>query len=71
MEKSRECWVAVNKNGFIVLFTKEPKRNIEAGKWEGNLYADSVIYNIMKDIVKKGKMTWESEPEYFSFENKI
>ena len=70
MEKSRECWLAVNKNGFIGCFVKQPKRNIETGKWEGEFYLDSVVYNIMKDIVAKANMTWENEPEFFSFENK-
>ncbi len=30
--KSRECWVAVNKNGFISLFVKQPTRNEKTGK---------------------------------------
>ena len=68
--KSRECWVAVNKNGFISLFVKQPTRNEKTGKWECELYLDSVVYNIMKDIITKSNFNWENEPEFFSFENK-
>ena len=67
---SRKCWVAVNKNGFICLFTDTPKRNTDTGRWEGNLYVDSVIYKIVKDLVNKVCMSWNNEPEFFEFSNK-
>lgn len=70
MEKKpikNKCWAAVNKSGFVVLFTDEPKRNEETGKWEGNLYVNSVVYAAIKDIFEKASWNWEKEAEYFEF----
>lgn len=67
--KSRKCWIAVNKNGFICTFTDQPIRNEETGKWNGNYYVDSIIYKIIKDLVIKSKMNWNNEPEFFEFTN--
>lgn len=69
MKQERECWLAVNRNGFIGLYTKMPVRNEKTGKWEGELYCDSVVYKIMEDLVAKANVTWENDPEYFSFGN--
>ena len=68
--KSKKFWAAVNKNGFIGMFTEQPSRNIETGKWEGSIYLNSVFYKAIKDLFTKAKFTWEREPEYFEFETK-
>lgn len=71
MEKpiTNKCWAAVNKNGFLVLFTEQPKRNAETGKWEGPMYVNSVLYKAIKEIFDKVKFNWEKEAEYFEFKN--
>ena len=65
-----KCWAAVNKNGFIVLFTNQPKRNIDSGQWEGELYVNSIVYKAIKDLFEKVNFSWEKEAEYFEFGNK-
>lgn len=65
--KSLKCWAAVNKNGFLSLFIEQPKRNSEKGKWEGNLYINSVAYKAIKELFDKVSFNWEKEPEYFEF----
>lgn len=65
---SIKCWAGVNKNGFLCLFSEQPKRNINTGKWEGLFYVNSVIYKIIKDLFDKVNFNWEREPEYFEFE---
>ena len=70
MEKkdvSIKCWAAVNKNGFISLFTDQPQRNTDTGKWEGNLYLNSVIYKMIVDLFEKANFSWMNDPEYFEF----
>jgi hypothetical protein len=62
-----KCWAAVNKNGFLVLFTEQPKRNEKTCKWEGNLYVNSVLYKTIKELFDKVNFNWEKEPEYFEF----
>lgn len=66
-KKSIKCWAGINKNGFLVLFTQEPKRNVETGKWEGEFYLNSVIYKIIKDLFENTVRTWENDAEYFEF----
>jgi len=71
MSSSRKCWVAVNKDGFISMFTDVPVRNNNTGKWEGTYYLDSFIYGIVKDMITKVNMKWDNEPEFFEFGPKI
>lgn len=63
-------YAAVNRNGFLMLFTKEPKRNNETGKWDGEPYVNSAIHKMLLPLVEKANMNWENEPEYFEFEVK-
>ena len=57
-------WFAVNKNGFVGLYSDEPKRNKDIGKWESKLpFINSVIYEQIIDLVQKTSMTWDKEPE--------
>ena len=67
---TNKCWAAVNKNGFMTLFTDQPTRNTAAGKWEGNMYVNSVAYKAIKDLFEKVNFSWEREPEYFEFGKK-
>ena len=69
-KQSIKCWAAINKNGFLVLFENEPKRNEVVGKWEGKLYVNSLVYNALKDLVERANLSWNNEPEYFEFEPK-
>lgn len=65
-----KTWAGVNKNGFLMLFTKEPKRNTETNKWEGEPYVNSVIYKMLTNLVEKAGMNWDNDAEYFEFEIK-
>ena len=65
-----KTWAAVNKNGFLLLFTNEPTRNDNTGKWEGELYVNSAIHKMLGPLVEQANMSWENDPEYFEFEIK-
>ena len=65
-----KCWAAINRNGFICLFTDKPQRNKEIGKWEGKLYVNSVVYKMIKDLFDKASFSWEEDAEYFEFGTK-
>lgn len=56
-------WVAVNKNGFVVMFLNdEPIKNENTGKWEGNYYANSLLYKDIINLVEKSNITWDCDP---------
>lgn len=63
-----KTWAAVDKNGFLSLFTSEPKRNNETCKWEGEKYVNSVIYKMLVNLVENAGMNWDNDAEYFEFE---
>lgn len=65
-DKTAKVWASINKNGFVMLWLDEPKRNEETGKWEAKYpYVNSVIYKQFSDFIQKTKLTWLSPPEYF------
>jgi hypothetical protein len=65
--KNIKFWASVNKNGFLVLFTEQPKRNLNTGKWIGKYYCNSAIYKIIRELFDRASFNWEKEPEYFEF----
>lgn len=66
---TQQIWAAVNKDGFIMLFTGEPVRDDESGKWIGKYpYINSNVYPQFCDLIKKSKMSWKSEPEMFEIQ---
>ena len=69
MKKTLTVWFAVNKNGFIGIYSDEPKRNIETGKWESKFpFINSLIYDQICQLVEKAKLDWNKEPECISFQ---
>ena len=64
--KTVKVWVAVNKNQSIVMFSEEPKRNKNLGKWESNKpFVNSVLYKDLSNMIEKTPMNWESNPQPF------
>lgn len=61
--KDNIIWVAMQKNGTLVLFSEEPKRN-ESGNWYGNLYINSLFYEKLNKELKLSDMnnSWEAQP---------
>lgn len=58
-------WFAINKNGKVVMFTEEPKKNEQKGIWESKFpYINSILYKDICEISKQAKMTFETEPQY-------
>lgn len=66
-KKTIKVWVGMNKNGFLVIFSDKPVRDKESGKWLGTMYANSVIYKMVKELLEKTSYSWNNEPEYFEF----
>lgn len=55
-------WIAVNKNGVIVMFIDdEPIKNEKTGKWEGKYFVNSLLYKDICELVKKSNITWDCE----------
>lgn len=66
-KSSIDVWVAVNKNGDVLMFTDEPTRNNDTGKWESaNPYINSLIQKDFDTLMKKSNVTWEAEPNMFT-----
>lgn len=64
-------FVAVNKNGSIRMFTDEPKRNVNSGRWESdNPFVNSKLFKDFTSLCQKANVTWESEPNPFTLEIK-
>ena len=66
-KRTIKIWAAINKNGFLVLTTDKPNKNMKSGKWEGNYYINSIIYNMVKDLFSKTDFNWQSDAQYFEF----
>lgn len=69
MKKNVSIWVAVAKDGHLMLFTNKPTRTNTS--WKGNHYVNSVLYENVKNLMGGSNMTFESEPEaiIFTIEN--
>lgn len=62
--KTVQVWFAVNKSGFVGLYSEEPKRNESVKKWESQYpFVNAVLYKEIQNIVEKTGMNWDSEPE--------
>ena len=66
MNRTLEIWVAVNKNGDVRMFTDEPVRNNETGRWEGkHPFVNCILQVQFEELCTKSKITWEMEPNPF------
>lgn len=67
--KTMTVWFAVNKNGYVSMYAKEPQRNEKTGKWDCNLpFINSLVYNQICQLVEKSGMDWTKEPECITFQ---
>lgn len=62
-------WFAKNKQGMLMLFTSEPKRN--GNSWKGNFYVNSIIYENIKNMLNGSSYSYKDEPQYLEFNLKI
>lgn len=65
MKNEISIWIAVQPNGNPYMFTEEPTK-ID-GKWVGNYYVNSAIYEQVKMLVKQSQMTKDTEPQPITF----
>ena len=67
--KTQKIWVAVNKNGNVRMFTDEPIRNKQTGKWESKKpFVNSLLYTEVKSIIEHANVNWESDPNFFEIQ---
>lgn len=59
-------WFAKHKNGTLLLFTSEPKR--EGDGWVGNFYVNSVIHENLKNMLNGSSFSWKDDPQYIEFQ---
>lgn len=68
-KKTITIWFAVNKNGFIGLYSNEPTRNNETGKWESKYpFVNSIIYQNIKNMIESSNFDWNQEPQCLTYE---
>lgn len=48
MKQNITIWVAIAKDGYLMLFTDKPMQTNTS--WEGNHYVNSVLYENVKKI---------------------
>jgi hypothetical protein len=65
MKQNITIWVAIAKDGYLMLFTDKPTRTNTS--WEGNYYVNSVLYGNVKNLIGGSNMTFETEPEPITF----
>lgn len=59
-------WFAKHKNGTLLLFTSEPKR--EGDGWVGNFYVNSVIHENLQNMLKGSSFSNNDEAQYIEFQ---
>lgn len=62
-------WFAKHKNGSLLLFVNEPKR--EGDGWVGNFYVNSVIHENLKNMLNGSSFSWKDEPQYIEFQTAV
>ena len=68
MELHIKCYVGVNKDKTVQMFTSPPKRNMEKCIWESdNIYINSRIYQEVIKMMNNAELTWDNDYEYFDF----
>lgn len=64
-KKDITIWIAVQPDGNPYMFVDEPTK--QNGRWVGNYYVNSQIYEQVKVLVKQSQMTKDTEPQPITF----
>ena len=67
MQKVQTAWIVKNKSGKLMIFIKEPTRDIDNGIWKGDIYLNSVLYNQMSQMLQQSEFSWDNDPEPIEF----
>lgn len=67
MDNKIQVWFAKNKNEHLVMFTSEPIR--EGEKWVGDYYLNSVVYNVLSQMLEKTPYSFDDDAQYIEFTN--
>lgn len=61
-----DIWVAVDRNGWIGLYSTEPTKNEQTGKWDSpNPFCNYQVRKELEALIKRTDMGWNSEPAFF------
>lgn len=65
-------WCAISKDGTLLTFVNEPKRDEQNEHWVGDLYCNSVAYKCLKDILgdQLNQLSFDNEPFFITLEYK-
>ncbi len=66
MKNKIGVWFTKSKDGTLLLFVDEPKK--DNGKWVGNYYVNSLIYNNLANMLKKSSYSFNDEAQYIEFQ---
>lgn len=65
MKQNITIWVAIAKDGLLMLFTDKPTRTNTS--WKGNYYVNSVLYDNVRKLIGGSNMGFENDPEPITF----
>jgi len=69
MGKTQQVWFAVEADGSLAMFTKEPERDKASGRWRSRFrYVNSIIMRDLEAIVKRSGMDFSCDPQCLEFE---
>nr|DAT71098.1 MAG TPA: hypothetical protein [Caudoviricetes sp.] len=73
LEINLNLWIARDRGGDVVMFSKKPKRNNEYDFWDGDIAMDivvkdtysslSYVFPNIADYFDFSLMSWEDEPK--------
>lgn len=65
MKQNITIWVAIAKDGMVMMFTSKPEKT--SNSWKGNHYVNSILYENIKKLIGGSNMSFETEPEPITF----
>lgn len=66
MQKVLKLYIAVSKNGLLMMFLDKPVR--KGDTWVGKYYVNSVAQKEIEEIIKNCDFTFDREPEYLEMQ---
>ena len=65
-------WCAISKDGTLLTFVDEPKRDEQDEYWTGHPYCNSVAYKYLMDLLgdQINQLSFDNEPFFITLEYK-
>ena len=66
MQTVLKLYIAVSKNGLLMMFLDKPLR--QGNTWVGRYYVNSAAQKEIEEIIKNCDFTFDREPEYLEMQ---